>query len=136
MTDPGLRRWADIAEQRIREAQDRGEFDDLPGAGKPLDLSDANDPDWWAKRRIREEGGDLSAFAPASVILRRERERVRAGVPALRSEQAVRDAVDAFNRLVLEDRLRPALPGMPPVVVRLLELDDALAAWREAHPGG
>lgn len=29
-----------IAERRIREAQERGEFDDLPGAGAPLDLDD------------------------------------------------------------------------------------------------
>jgi len=29
-----------IAERRIREAQERGEFDDLPGAGAPLDLED------------------------------------------------------------------------------------------------
>jgi hypothetical protein len=27
-----------IAENRIREAMQAGEFDDLPGAGKPLDL--------------------------------------------------------------------------------------------------
>ena len=32
--------WQIIAENRIREAFERGEFDDLPGAGKPLDLSD------------------------------------------------------------------------------------------------
>ena len=129
-----MARWTDIAEQRIREAQERGEFDDLPGAGKPLDLSDANDPDWWAKRRIREEGGDLSAFAPASVILRRERERLREQVPSLRTPEAVRDAVEAFNRLVLEDRMRPALPGMPPVVVRMLDVEEVLATWRAAHP--
>jgi hypothetical protein len=29
-----------IAERRIREAQERGEFDDLPGAGEPLALED------------------------------------------------------------------------------------------------
>lgn len=29
-----------IAEQRIREAQERGEFDDLPGRGQPLRLED------------------------------------------------------------------------------------------------
>lgn len=29
-----------IAEQRIAEAMERGEFDDLPGAGKPLVLED------------------------------------------------------------------------------------------------
>lgn len=29
-----------IAEERIREAMERGEFDDLPGKGKPLKLED------------------------------------------------------------------------------------------------
>ena len=29
-----------IAEQRIREACERGAFDSLPGAGKPLELED------------------------------------------------------------------------------------------------
>jgi hypothetical protein len=29
-----------IAERRIREAQERGEFDGLPGAGAPLELDD------------------------------------------------------------------------------------------------
>ena len=29
-----------IAEQRIQEAMERGEFDNLPGAGKPLTLED------------------------------------------------------------------------------------------------
>src|SRR5207249_7362363 len=31
--------WQLIAENRIQEAFERGEFDDLPGTGKPLDLS-------------------------------------------------------------------------------------------------
>jgi hypothetical protein len=30
--------WERIAENRIREAIQRGEFDNLPGAGKPIDL--------------------------------------------------------------------------------------------------
>jgi hypothetical protein len=29
-----------LAERRIREAQERGEFDDLPGSGRPLELDD------------------------------------------------------------------------------------------------
>ena len=29
-----------IAEQKIRAAMERGEFDDLPGQGRPLDLSE------------------------------------------------------------------------------------------------
>lgn len=30
----------DLVESRIREASERGEFDGLPGAGRPLDLDD------------------------------------------------------------------------------------------------
>ena len=46
-------RYLDLAEERIRQAIERGEFDDLPGAGKPLDLGD-DDPGWWALRKLRE----------------------------------------------------------------------------------
>jgi hypothetical protein len=35
-----------IIEQRIREAQNKGDFDDLPGSGKPLNFAeDANVPE-------------------------------------------------------------------------------------------
>jgi DnaJ family protein C protein 28 len=33
------RDWESWIDQQIREAQERGEFDDLPGKGKPLDLA-------------------------------------------------------------------------------------------------
>ena len=32
--------WSDLIEERIRAAQAEGEFDNLPGAGKPLTLDD------------------------------------------------------------------------------------------------
>ena len=40
MASPLLPSYETLIEQRIREAQARGEFDDLPGAGRPLDLDD------------------------------------------------------------------------------------------------
>ena len=33
------RDWEKWIDQQIREAQERGEFDNLPGKGKPLDLT-------------------------------------------------------------------------------------------------
>ena len=42
-------------EFQIRKAMERGEFDNLPGAGKPLHLPDRHDPDWWVKRLIERE---------------------------------------------------------------------------------
>lgn len=40
MASPLLASYETLIEQRIREATSRGEFDDLPGAGQPLDLED------------------------------------------------------------------------------------------------
>ncbi len=40
-------RWESPVEKAIREAQERGEFDGLPGAGKPLgDLGSPDDAMW------------------------------------------------------------------------------------------
>ena len=40
MKEPPLRFIAGLAERRIAEAQEAGEFDNLPGHGKPLELED------------------------------------------------------------------------------------------------
>ena len=45
-----------IAEDKIRAAIEAGEFDHLPGFGKPSDLIDEPyDPFWWIRRKIRYE---------------------------------------------------------------------------------
>ena len=44
-------------ERRIREAIERGEFDDLPGEGEPLEiLKEPYEPTWWVKRWAQREG--------------------------------------------------------------------------------
>lgn len=43
-----------IAENRIRQAQEEGAFDDLPGLGKPIpDIDEPYDPLWWVKQWMR-----------------------------------------------------------------------------------
>jgi hypothetical protein len=43
-------------ERQIREAMERGEFDELPGEGRPIpDLDRPYDPGWWAKKWLRRE---------------------------------------------------------------------------------
>ena len=45
--------YESLVERRIREAQERGEFDDLPASGKPLEgLRGSDDPDWWVRERV------------------------------------------------------------------------------------
>lgn len=59
-----------IAEQRIAEAIARGELDDLPGAGQPLDLDDAAHVP--AELRVAYRILKNSGFVPPEVELRRE----------------------------------------------------------------
>lgn len=45
-----------LAENRIRDAVERGEFDDLSTAGKPLpDLAEPYDPNWWIRKWVKRE---------------------------------------------------------------------------------
>ena len=70
---PERPRWESPVEKAIREAQERGEFDDLPGAGKPLtDLGDPDDPLWWVRRKAEREQLDLSLALPPGLQLRKE----------------------------------------------------------------
>jgi hypothetical protein len=45
-----------IAENKIRAAIEAGEFDHLPGIGKPAAIFDEPyDPLWWIRRKLRHE---------------------------------------------------------------------------------
>lgn len=45
-----------IAEDKIQSAIQAGEFDHLPGWGRPLDvLDEPYDPMWWIRRKIAHE---------------------------------------------------------------------------------
>jgi len=49
-----------IVERRIREAIERGDFENLPGAGKPIpDLDKPEDELAWLARWMKREGIDL-----------------------------------------------------------------------------
>jgi hypothetical protein len=45
-----------VAENKIRAAMEAGEFDNLPGFGRPCALIDEEyDPFWWIRRKLRRE---------------------------------------------------------------------------------
>ena len=113
-------------EFQIRKAMERGEFDNLPGAGKPLDLPDRHDPDWWVKRLIERENIHV---APPAIGLRREDAELDATLDRETREEGVRRVIDDFNRRVVEARRQ--LQGGPPVVTALRDPDAEVDAWRE-----
>jgi hypothetical protein len=45
-----------IADDKIRSAYLRGEFDNLPGFGQPSSIIDEPyDPHWWLRRKLKQE---------------------------------------------------------------------------------
>ncbi len=113
--------WID---RQIREAQERGEFDNLPGAGKPLQLDD--DPDWWIKAKIARE--NLQPLLPTPLALRREVEQLPETLADARTEAEVRERVEDLNRRIRESYLRPQ--AGPRVVVGIVDVEVAVERWR------
>lgn len=117
--------WID---RQIRTAQERGDFDDLPGAGKPLPRTDdPNDELWWVKNYVRREGLSTEALLPTPLRLRKEIDRVPDTVRGLSSEQLVRDVVEELN-LRIVDWLRT--PSGPRVPIAPVNADKVVEQWR------
>src|SRR6476620_4136435 len=122
--------WESAVDKQIREAQERGEFDNLPGAGKPLDLSDSGDPDWWVKRFAARENLDLGGALPGALGLRKEAAGYPESLVDVRTEEQVREIIEDYNKRVLADRLRPAVGNLPPTLARTLDVEEMVERWR------
>ena len=121
--------WID---QQIAEAERRGAFDNLPGTGKPIPRRRESDfTAAWLQDKLRREGVSTEELLPTPLRLRRESERLTAGLGRLRSEQEVRDAVAELNARIMDWR-RNGIDG-PPIPVPLVRQDQAIAAWHEAQ---
>jgi len=118
------------AEFQIREAIRRGDFDELPGSGKPLRGKDQpHDELWWVKQLAeREQLGD--AMLPPGLLLRKRLEQLPETVARLRSEQAVRHAVDDLNRQITEWLRAPHGPWR---AVAPVDPDDVVREWHAAR---
>jgi hypothetical protein len=119
-------------DRAIREAQERGEFDNLPGAGKPLrglGNPEVEDPDWWIRGLARREQLDLTGAMSPAVALRKEADTFPESLLDLRSEDSVRAVLEDFNRRVRTDRLRPAVGPLPPLIARTVDVEDLVRQW-------
>jgi DnaJ family protein C protein 28 len=75
-----MNRLESMAEKKLREAIENGEFDDLPGKGEPIDLKENpfEDPDLRMVHRLLRNAG----FAPAWI---EERKDIEATLEAART---------------------------------------------------
>ena len=135
MTDrkpPGIGFGAWV-EHKIREAAERGAFDNLPGAGKPIpDLDKPHDELWWIKRKLRAE--EL-VHLPPTIALRKEAEQSLAAAARAGSEAEVRAIVARINARIADGN-RKAASG-PPLNLAPFDPERVVARWRAARePGG
>jgi hypothetical protein len=118
-------RWVDL---QIQQAMERGEFDNLPGAGKPLgDLGSPYDRDWWLKKLIERE--QITGVLPAALQLRKDDATLDAELDRETAEPVVRKLVEEFNRRIIEARRQ--LQGGPPVITKTRDVEAEVRRWRE-----
>ncbi|SDW63248.1 protein of unknown function [Amycolatopsis xylanica] len=119
-------------DKQIREAIERGEFDDLPGAGKPLPgLDKPHDDQWWLKGYLRREGLTAEALLPESLQLRKEIDRLPETVRGFGREEEVRAHVKQLNRRIAEWMRTPTPPHVPLAPV---DVDAVTDQWRSVTP--
>jgi hypothetical protein len=117
--------WLDA---QIRDAMARGEFENLPGAGRPIPgLDRPHDPDWWVKRLIERE--NITGVLPPALALRKEDAALTERIDEQITEADVRRVLEDFNARVVDARRQ--LLGGPPVITPTRDVDAELAAWRE-----
>ncbi len=93
MTDrkPDGEEWESFVERQLREAQEAGEFDNLPGFGQPSAEIDAPyDEMWWVRKKVRRENLSVT---PPSLAIRLDVEKTTQSAINMSSELAVRSAL-------------------------------------------
>ncbi|HEY5980730.1 MAG TPA: DUF1992 domain-containing protein [Microlunatus sp.] len=121
----GYESWID---RQIREAQERGEFDNLRGAGQPIKgLGGRPDENWWVKGLLERE--NLRPPLPGSLLLRKETAEIAESVADCTSEDQVREIVLDLNTRILDARRR-GIDG-PRIVIGEVDVERVVRQWRE-----
>jgi hypothetical protein len=120
--------WETWIEAQIREARERGEFDDLPGYGKPLaNLDGDHDEMWWIRNWLkRNEVG----FTPTAIALRKAAEDLLGSLAKFPTERGLRTALDELNVRIREMNRTPIMDG-PPSNLMPLDVEPVVERWRD-----
>ena len=116
--------WVDL---QIKQPMERGDFDNLPGAGKPIkNLGTQHDPDWWIKQLIERE--KITGVLPPALQLRKDDAELDAQLDRRTAESEVRRILEEFNARVMKARYTPV--DGPPLVTMPRDIEPEVDAWR------
>ena len=116
-------------ERQIREAQERGDLKDLPGAGQTLPgLDQPHDEHAWGRRLLERK---KLSVAPATRQLQEEVETAVDRIRGATSETTVRRIVAEINGKIGAASARDA--SSPPTDLAPLDPDDIVAQWRASR---
>ncbi|KIQ17052.1 J-domain-containing protein, partial [Rhodococcus sp. MEB064] len=107
--DISVQTWVD---RQIREAQEKGAFDDLPGLGKPIPPSSTDELSW-VRGYLERENLPGDALLPTPLRLRKEVERLPETLRDVRSEEQVRAVVKDLNARIMDWLRAPVGPQVP-----------------------
>jgi DnaJ family protein C protein 28 len=121
-----MKGWESLIDQKIREAMEQGEFDNLPGKGAPVDLSENpfEDPELRMAHRMLRNAG----FAPSWIEERKgiDAEFVVARTNLARGWSIFRKARDTEHQAGTEARWERELASFRR---QMIELNRRIAAW-------
>lgn len=118
--------WVDT---QIRDAQERGEFDGLPGHGKPLTgIDEPADELWWVKSWLRRE---KLSYLPPGLALRRDVEDFVAHLAGVPSEEELRSAAAELNQRIVTANAT-TITG-PPSSLMPFDVERLVQRWRDAR---
>ena len=127
---PGVS-WESWIDKQIRDAMERGEFDDLPGKGKPLpDIDTPRDELWWVRGLLKRENVQ---FLPPTLQVRKDLDEVRERIAATDDEAVVRTLVAEINEKIREVN-RSVVTG-PPSTLFPLHVETVVERWRAERAG-
>lgn len=123
--------WQSFAERKIREAQQSGAFERLPGFGQPIPgIERPLEENWWIREKLRREA--ISVLPPILEV-RLKIEKTLAELGSIRSEYQLRRRIEALNAEVRRAHYSH-IPG-PADGVRPLNVEHIVERWRELQGG-
>ena len=123
---PGNVNWEDWVDQQINQATMDGQFDNLPGQGKPIPgLDQPYDDMWWVKQKINNEKLDAT---PPILRVRAEVEKFMEAFLSIYSEAALRRAIHELNHNIQVANKGPLGPMQPQ---QPLDVEMLCQKWRQ-----